>query len=401
MDKDTQFSQFALGFISTCLDKGQQWEQICETAKAAGAIDEAVAQELEPLIKEAAHTKQAGWGDFFGKLFRGGAAATKATASGATKSPGMWNRFWQYADDLPKMRQAGHAAGRSAKVKPGFAGPPSGANDWISKTYYNTGYGLGRAGQFIRRNPFLRDALSTGLRGATGYWTGEGLDYMAGLAGVDTGGWGGIIGGTIGALSGNRYLRHNLGKALAKNKIEGATGANRVRDPRLALSRANKFMQFNPTRVHTTNEAGELRNPWLSRAHTAAVAIPGYTMLGLPLVSGAASGVANHFTNQKLHEVAAQAGFTDANEMIEFMNKYNSGDMIGLLQHGWGKLSPQQKTLLLAGGAGLLGSTALGATGTIPPWAALAGAGLSGAGVYAGLGGQMPFANPFLQPPAE
>ncbi len=319
---------FALSFLNRCLENGMRGAQIKLAAEQASRVHPEVAEMLSPF------TKIAIWGTLAGL----GAKAAPAVARVAG-----WGT---------KAKNFAAPAVQSAK---NFAGRPG-----VSQVYQGI------------RNP-VAGALTGG---AMGY----GVDAVGSLTGLydsNLAGYGAMLGGGM-RMPGMRRLFGTTGP-IAKMGPWGKNIAAGGRQTQRFFTGGG--YAANPALGPAVQLGGKaLARNGLGTAQKALVGAG----VGLgPIAMGKTMG--QEAFNTGLDDFAAQHGMT-RDELGSMAQMLNSGDYLGLMQHGWGKLDPQTQMMII-GGLGLGGLGLAGAAtghGGMGAMAGLGGLGLLGAGLYQG-----------------
>lgn len=334
---------FALAFLDKCLSYNLTQPQFELAVKRASAVHPDVAEALEPLTKEAI----GGFLNTAKNLWNAGRAGFGAARAG----------------------NAGMAAGNAMRFGEGVGQ----AANAIGRTTSQLG-GVGRTvGKAIQ--PYTNGAFGQTVRGGlTGSALGYGVDAVGDVTGLyDTGGMGSAIGGAMGMGFRNPFLRkamHNAGYGgVANAGKKFFTGGGWI-NPRL-----------NGTGLGTAQKG---------------LAYAGLGAGGLSAVKGYAQNQGVNAAQGALEDAARRSGFSSADEMIQFGQMMNGGDVMGMLQHGWGKLDPTTRMLIGGGGLALGGGLLSGAMGNsgLATGLGLGGAGAIGAGLLGNrmglFGGQQP-----------
>lgn len=336
---------FAKAFADRCASMRLTGDQFELAVKRASAVHPEVAEALAPLTKEA----YAGLVQAASRFWRPAAAAFQ---------------MGRKAIPLASMPRIAANAGSMGNVA-------HGAGRMVS----SVGRGLRSTGQAIRSMPGYNQVNQSVRGGLTGGLLGSGVDQIGKHTGMyDTGGWGGTIGGMMGAGFRNPFLQKamrgaGMGRLAAGGKqfftggaggaLKGFAGSGAV-NPALA-----------GTGLGTAQKA-------LAYGATGGMALGG--------LNAYASHKGTQAAEQAMGAAAQQMGFKDMNEMAQVAQMMNGGDILGMLRHGWGKLDPTTQNMLIGGG--LLGAGGLAAGmmghGGIGAGAGLAGAGLIGAGLLRG-----------------
>lgn len=345
---------FAKAFADRCSALNLTPDQFKLAVKRASAVHPDVAAALEPLTKEAflQHIPKL-WGAARGAMNAGRLAYGAARVGNA----GM------------------QGAGRAAAV-----------GDALGRGVSMVGRAAHRVGRAIPQglNQTTRGMITGGLLGG-------GVDTVGNLTGMyDTGGMGMMLGAGLGGGFRSPWATraiHQGTRAMAP--LTHPTAARMA--PFL-----QKGQQFFTGGFGSSGDrlrqffTGGLVNPALANTRLGTAQ---KVLAGAGLGGGAIAGVRNYAqeqgaaaAQQHIDNLAQQSGFNSTDEMAQFGQMMNSGDIMGMLQHGWGKLSPQQKLMIGGGGALLGGGLLAGAMGHggVGTAAGLGGAGLLGAGLLSG-----------------
>lgn len=253
------------------------------------------------------------------------------------------------------------------------------------------GGALQSAGQAITRQPrgMLENAWRAVRKPFVGAWSkipqpirsplggylmgsgaGEGIDAATGAMGYDT--------------NFSTYLG-GLGAASRFSPIRRALGNNPI---------ANQTRNFFTGGAHAAKQLGTTGN----RINKGLM----YGSIGIPAAAGIGSAAANHYVNGKIEDFAQQAGFGSGDEMMSLAKNFNSGNLLPVIQHAWGRLSPQQQMAMIGGGGSLLAGALGGATGMTggATTAGLMGAGALGLGLGTGFIPGLQQGRPQQQAPA-
>ena len=331
-----ELSPFAKAFVERCIERNMTNSQIKLAMIKAGKVHPDIAKELQPLLKEAV----------IGALTKG----------------------WGIAKGLAGAGRAAYQGARAGKSFMPMAGGASKATAIADRAGEMLGKGVNMAAKPLEYVPAGLGQMARGS--GTGYVLGEGVDQMGQAVGIDTGGYGGMIG----ALAGGGLRTPWASRAIAK----GMGAMAPLTHPTLSrmapgLQKGQQFF----TGGGMANKA--LAGTGLGKAQKGLI----YGGLGATGLNMRDNMMGAGFDNA-LEDQARRMGFDSSDQMTQVAQMMNSGDYGGLLGHYWDRMDPKQK-MMLGGGAAMLGGGLLaggmghGGVGTAM---GAGGLGLMGAGAF-------------------